>query len=306
MLNRYEFDQIITSDGVVVTLTDYVRYFSWGFSGRGMPTSSMRTERGPFQHGDTILGYVLRPRTISFVLRRNECSREEYWNARAELMDILRPNRHGAQFDIMTLRKILPNGSMRDIRVIVNNTPDFEESRKGTWDEFSYQEALRFIAHDPIFYDPVLNLFSYKPAADGDSLAFPITFPIQFSVDDSIEAFDLSYNGTWETFPNIIINGPINEPSIRNITTGDVISLDYNVPEDVDVSISLEYGNKTIVDSSGNNLIGLLTSDSDLASFSLAAIPRATDGINSIGVGGYGITSATEIIFRYFTRYIGV
>lgn len=304
-MQQYEFDQIITPDNITVTLNDYRKYFSWGFRGRGIPPAAHRTERGPFQHGDTLLGYVLRPRTMSLVVRRNECSRQEYWDARDEFLDTLRPNRHGETFDMLTLRKILPDRSMRDIRAIIDAGPEFIEEDEDRWDEFSFQEVLRFVAYDPIFYDPQEIFISYSPSSD-DELAFPLTFPIKFSPAGSTESFYITNIGTWESFPEFVLVGPMKDPVIRNITTNENIKLVYTIPAGKSVTISLAYGNKYVEDSIGNNLIGSITSDSDFASFSLAVHPLATNGVNSIGFSAYDMSANSEVIMRYYTRYIGI
>lgn len=305
-MDKLEFDQIITVDGKTVTLDDYREFFTWGFRGRGMPPMAHRTERGPFQHGDTLLNYVLRPRIISFMLRRNKCSRQEYWDARNELMDILRPNRHYDTFDTVILRKIMPNRSMRDIRVMADAGPDFMESDEDRWEEFSYSEVLRFVAYDPTFFDPNEIIVSYALSSSYNEMSFPITFPVRFTISENIEAFAVTNDGTWETYPDILFNGPITEPVIKNITTGEIIKMNYTIPAGGSVTISLSYGNKYVLDDFGNSLIGLISSDSDLASFHLAVDPIATNGVNSIGVSAYNLGTGSEVVMRYFKRYIGI
>ncbi len=302
-----EFDQLITTDGVKYYFNDRLDKFIWGDTGRGMPPMTMRTERGPFQHGDTILGFVLRPRIIQMVHRINGCSREEYWNNRANLLDIVRPNRHGSTFDTPVLRKITSDGTKRDIRVIISQGPRFRASTPGLWDEFSVEEGLRFIAHDPIFFDPDERIVEIPLDFSDDELIFSIEYPIRFGPTENVGIFDISYMGTWLSYPTIVLNGPLTEPKIKNITTNEVIKLDYTVPEGRTVTINLEYGNKTVTDDLGTNLIGTLTSDSSLATFHLAPSPEAPSGVNTIGAVATEKTSGkSQIIIRYFTKYIGI
>ncbi len=302
-----EFDQLITTDGAKYYFNNGIDKFIWGDTGRGMPPMTMRTERGPFQHGDTILGFVLRPRVIQMVHRINGCSRNEYWANRESLLNLIRPNRHGAVFDVPVLRKVMPDGTKRDIKVLISSGPSFRPSTPGLWDEYSIEEGLRFIAHDPIFFDPDENVVSLPLDFGDDSLVFAIEFSIEFGIAETAVQSEITYTGSWLSYPTIVLNGPLNQPRIRNITTGESIKLDYNVPAGRTVTISLEYGKKTVSDDLGTNLIGTLTPDSSLATFHLAPSPEAPGGVNEFGGDASGkVVGQSEIIIRYFTRYIGI
>jgi len=68
----------------------------------------------------------------------------------------------------------------------------------------------------------------------------------------------------------------------------------------------LEYGYKTVTDSSGTNQIADLTSDSDLATFHLAASPEVAAGNNSITVQGNDATEETGVMLRWYERFLGI
>jgi hypothetical protein len=116
-----------------------------------------------------------------------------------------------------------------------------------------------------------------------------------------------TYTGTWQTFPLIYITGPMQGPVIRNLSTGEYIALDYSVSGGEVVTITLDYGNKTVTNNFGVNLIGIVTSDSDLATFHIAPAPEAVHGENIIRViGGGAIIGVTKVELWYYTRYIGI
>ena len=117
----------------------------------------------------------------------------------------------------------------------------------------------------------------------------------------------LTYNGSWIEYPTITITGPITNPMIRNITTDEKITLEYEVDTGEYVIIDLTYGNKTVLNDSNINLIGTVTSDSDLSTFHIAPSPEATDGENEIIVSGADIVDGvSEIDIEYYERYLGV
>ena len=308
MNRQIEFDQLITVDGETYRFNNKQDKFVWGITGQGMPPIEYRTQRGPFQDGETPLGFVLRPRSIGLIHRYNNCNRQGYWDNRSELMDILRPNRQlPGQFQGAVLRKILPNGDKRDLCVFIDSGPNFRGSNRNTWDEFSVQEALRFIAHDPTFFDPDKNVQDLTlPTSGEDEWALPFEFSIQFSSDGSAQTDTVMYDGTYKSYPTIIMQGPLTNPVVQNISTGEKIKLETTITDNTTVTISLEPGNKTIFDDLGNNLIGFLTTDSDLATFHLAPDPEVTDGANLFGVAASAIDAGSRIAIEWFTRYIGI
>jgi len=307
MTKPLEFDLIITPDGETYRFNNKIDKFVWGVTGQAMPPIDYITQRGPFQDGESVLGYRLDPRIVQLVHRKNSCSRTEYWDNRSSLLDFLRPNRQTTTtFQTFILRKILPDGSKRDLNVVYQDGIGFRGQELGKWDEFSIQEPIRFIAHDPIFFDPDENITSYATGVSDDELAFPITFPIEFGISAEVEALSIAYEGTYRSFPQIILIGSMTDPRIRNITTGQEIALDYTITTPRTVTINLAFGNKSVEDDLGNNLIGTLTSDSDLVSFAIEPNPLADGGVNSIGISASDTDANAEVIIRYFTKYIGI
>lgn len=303
-----EFTKYIAPDGAEYNFTNGIdQFIVSGVSGMGMPPVTYRDQRGPFQHGTTALGFILQPRLVQLVHRRNTGCRQEYWDARADFMNLIRPNRQLINtFSGGVLRNIQPDGTKRDLCVFIQNGPSFVGSQQGRWDEFSFQEAIQFIAHDPLFFDPGQFLVELTMPNSSDELSFAITFSIVFSSDGSVPLDTITYNGTFKSFPTIFMTGPLKKPIIKNITTGEKIELDTTIVAGRTVTINLEFGNKTVVDDLGNNLIGTLTTDSDLATFHLAADPEAPGGANQIGLGAGNVTAESRVALKYFERYIGI
>lgn len=307
---QLEFAQYITPDGTVYDFDNSLDQFMLaGFRGLGMPGITYQTQRGPFQDGETPLGFKLEPRIIQLLHRRNGCSRDEYWAIRANLLDIFRPNRQFAGvFETGQLRIIQPDLTKRDLNVFIQSGPEFVGREQGRWDEFSIQEVIQFIAHDPVLYDPDEHIFSFAlPSGGIDELTYDITFPIEFSSNATMETDTIAYNGTYKSYPKLILVGPMTNPIIRNLSTNTKIELTMTINLAQTVTIDLSPGNKSVTDDMNNNLIGNLTTDSDLAGFYLAPSPEAPSGINSFGVWANEISSGVSTIYiRYFEKFIGI
>lgn len=326
-MTQLEFDYYappdvpIDSTGKITDFTNVYNFnnkdqlFLLSFSGWGMPPIEYITQRAPFQHGQTALDYRLQPRVIQLMHRRIGNCRNDYWNNRGDLMNLIRPNRQAANsFEPGRLRKVLPDGSIRDLFVYLQQGPVFAPRQQGVWDEYSFTETIRFIAYNPIAFDPATESAIWALTDVGNLIFFEavnwtdrMVVPFWFGASSLSETLSITYTGTWEAFPTIIITGPLEIPRIVNITTDEKIELNYNVAVGETVTINLQFGNKTVVNNFGTNLIGTVTSDSDLATFHIAPDPEATGGVNQLQVvGGGAVIGNTEVRIEWNTQYIGI
>jgi len=116
-----EFDKYISPDDEEYNFHTGLDKFTFGFEGFGLSPQNYLTQRGPFQHGVTLVDFFLQPRVIQLVHRRQGTSRENYWDNRADILNILRPNRQAiGELSPGVLRKTLPDGTKRDISVIIS------------------------------------------------------------------------------------------------------------------------------------------------------------------------------------------
>lgn len=279
--------------------------------GSGLPIIEYITERGPFQHGETITDFFLRPRTVQFLVRQKFCSRQAAWDGRNALLDAIRPNKAGGPLGV--LRKILPNREKRDLDVVPVQGPKFEPRQLNRWDEWAIQEVLRFTAYNPVYYNPVVKTAVIEaPVAQ----SFPYTFPFYFAIPQQLifpcdfpisfygwdYAVDINYLGTWEEYPTITVDGPAG-PYIRitNETTGEHIALfDLYIATGDTLTITLGYGTQIITNSAGENLLRHVTADSDLATFHLEP------GVNTLRMVLRSGGSANNVVISYRERFIGI
>jgi hypothetical protein len=322
-----EITEYHSPDNVIHRFTSGAK-FLLSEEGLGMPSIRYITQKGPYQHGETYLGYALEPRVIQMLIRQNGCSRQEYWANRSTVLDMLRPNRQTVgTFEPGVLRKIFQDGSMRDIDVFIQDGPIFTARSLDRWDEWGYQEAIRFIAPDPTFYDPTIQIASAS-LTTSDSLVFynAVTGPAYTDLDlynrlygvtstglrfDSGSIFSsivCTTVGSWTVFPDIYITGPALGVIIENKTTGEILRINYDLQTGYNIHVDLHYGRKRVyVVETDENIIGTLSTDSDLSTFHLEPEPGAIGGANNIEIyAGNAIIGLTEIQFRWNDRYIGI
>lgn len=307
-------DVSVYTDGTILA-TDIPKVYSFhdntnralmSFTGWGMPEIEYITQRGPFQHGVTLLNYRLEPRVIQYVYRQVGGCRDDYWDNRAALVNTLRPNRGvGGCVTHGRLRKIRYDGTVRDLMVVIEQGPPFQ-ARGSDWDEWAITETLRFIAHDPIVFNPAQKTANWTLSTPVDHLIFPITFPIVFGTAIVNDTLNVVYDGTWLTYPTIVITGPLNGPIVENQSTGETLTIGWDVPVGKTLTINLAYGIKTVTDSDGVSRVGTVSTNSDLATFHIAPDPEVAGGVNTLKVSGSAADTNTAVVISWYDRYIGI
>lgn len=279
-------------DGRRVVLTD---------ENTGMPDIDYITQRGPAQHGETVNAVWLKPRVVQLLIRHDFDSRNGYWFGRERLISVLSPMRQVSDGLIApgTLRKMLSTGAIRDLSVRIAEGPGFKPRSLTQWDEWAYQEVIRFIAHDPVYTDPMQNHYLFDK--QGGQLIFPITFPIQFSTID--QRTTIYYGGTWRAYPQFVLTGPMTMAHIHNFTTDEQLLIEYPLMLGETITISLDYGNKSVTKDDGTNLLGYVSADSDIGTFHLT---ENNSGANDIRVFAHGVMPPSQIEMFWNLRYMGV
>jgi hypothetical protein len=299
--NAREMYTYITPDGTEYPLDVDGRRRVLTDENTGMPDIEYKTQQGPRQHGETVNGYTLKPRVVQLLIRHDYESRDAFWHGRENLLQILSPGRQlvDGNIDAGTLRKYLSTGENRDLAVRIVEGPGFKPRGLQSWDEWAYQEVIRFIAHDPIYSTPVQ--VSYTFDRQGSQLSFPITFPVQFSTIDHTAS--LYYSGTWLCYPTITFTGPMTMGFVHNTTTDEKIQIDYPLLSGETITVTLQYGAKLITKNDGTNLLGYLSEDSAIGTFHLS---ENALGENVIRAFAHGVNPDSQIVMSWYPRYVGV
>lgn len=89
---------------------------------------------------------------------------------------------------------------------------------------FTY--TLTCVAPDPLLYGPeAFSQTTLASVAGGDGLPFPMVFPMDFGVPAGVTpgAISLPNGGTASYFPRIRIDGPVTNPVVSMLETGDTV-----------------------------------------------------------------------------------
>jgi hypothetical protein len=298
-----ELIQFITPQGDVINLHTPPTRAVQNMTGWGRPPMNMRTITSAYQHGESVISYRLNPRTIQMTLAYPGCSRSDWFNNRGQLLNRLGNVHMEPNLPVLgTLRwEYLKDGQKvtRDLDCYLSK--GLEYNNEPQWYNFGIIEDLEFIASDPIIYDPeeqtaTLTIFT-------ESLILPMAFP--FVLGASYASSDITYTGTWFTYPVIEIDGPTDGVRIVNESIDAELNLDYSIATGRTVTIDTSFNEKSVTDDLDNNLIQYLVF-SDFAEFVIAPDPFVAGGVNTIKAYVYNESDDTEVRVKYYTRYYGI
>jgi len=300
-----EFAYYIAPDGLQYPLFGGSRVMlSW--QDFGMRPLDYLTERGPFQHGETVRDYRFRSRTVTMQMFEGGRCRQDWYCHEGQLIDALRPNRSStAQGGKLLL--VLPDYTEREIGARITRGPSGDWNAEGSRLGADLQETMQFFCPDPFWNDVQPNLV--EAVIDIDSSCLPVCLPTCLGANIINQTFDVMYCGTWDGDTlTILITGPIEAPIIANLTTGKQIKLNYTVAAGEAITIDIQPNQVTVTNNYGVNLIGAVNNLSDLVTFGLAArgdlTPTGLNQINMIGSGG--VAGVTSIAVTYLTRHVSV
>lgn len=299
-----ELIQFIRSDGTIFDLNSPPSRGLFNMAGWGKPPDDKHTISGPYQHGETMVSYRLRPRTITLDIAHPHISRSEWHTGRSQLLGQMGLNNASPNSPVAgVLRWEYFENTVHKIRcldVFLNRGLGFTPLEG--WRQWTVAEGLEFIAPNPVVYDPTEQTGDIDTFTE--TLIFPTSFP--FVLGAYYGTTSITYTGTWETNPTITVTGPAVGVFIENYTTQKFLRLGYTVSLGETITFSLNYDTKTIESSTGADLLSYLSDDSDLGEFSLLPDPIVAGGVNVINVYTIGATGATTFSFTYLNRYYGI
>lgn len=293
------------SDGTVLFDTDdgpvYLYYIA--DDGLGMASVTRFSERGPSQHGDTDLGFLLEPRIVSYIFAIYAPPTDDSRHlevARKLLLRMFRPAASAATF-----RYDRASGDVMQIDGHFSGGMQFgsEDRQAGTWfQRFSVELKMS----DPTWYDPDPVEITMTNSAWGTGFTVPTPVPTFVGSSAFDEQLEIVYTGSWDSYPRLRIYGPIRNPTISHIDLGLVLPFRVSINTTGYLDIDLASPTKTVTDEYGVSLMHTLGDPNNIDTFRLAADPDVIDGINTIRVVGSGTNAATKLVVTYSTRYVGL
>ena len=283
------------------SITDGTLTWLEGYAGLGRAPMHAITERGPEQHGETLIDFRLDPRVFSLVLGLSPATAGGLQTDKDTILDLFSPVAGG---DLINLEWGLANGNTRRIACKPIGDCDMPSADKAG---FYQKVAVVFHAPDPTFYDPTAEAVTFALGGGASGFTVPTPVPTAIGAGTIDQSRVMTNNGNWHSSPFIRITGPITDCIITNTTTDKQLSFVGTTIAAADYyDVNLTYLQKTIVDKAGADKLGDLVEGSHLGTFMIAAKPMAPSGNNNIQVTGSAVTTATKVEVTFYHRYLGI
>ena len=283
------------------SITDGTLTWLEGYAGLGRAPMHAITERGPEQHGETLIEFRLDPRVFSLILGFSPATASDLQTDKDTILDLFSPVGGG---DLINLEWGLANGNTRRIDCKPVGDGDMPSADKAG---FYQKVAVVFHAPDPTFYDPTAEAITFELGGGSSGMAVPTAVPTAIGASTIDQNRVMTNNGNWHSFPFIRITGPITDCVITNTTTDKQLSfVGVTIAAADYYDIDLDYLEKTIEDKAGTDKLLDLADGSHLGTFMMAAKPTAPSGNNNIQVTGSAVTTATKVEVTFYHRYLGI
>lgn len=261
----------------------------------GHPQINFIEDRGPSQHGSTVRDWRLQPRTITIELWDESCSMQCSY---AEVVDALRLTYDNHPGKLMILNQ---DATLLEIPAFLQDGLTGGRDMTSGLSPKQMRETIQLYCPDPVWTEVEDESVAANPVPADSCL--DLCLPACLGNNLISEEIEICYLGSWngDTI-TITITGPLDVPTIVNETTGQTISLNYNLSTGETIVMTISPTSATIVSNLNGNLIGSLTSNSDFAFFHLKA--RTVN--NLVFSGGNGTADVTSIELAYHNRYLSV
>lgn len=261
----------------------------WKASGRFMPKIATEVDQVPGQPGGILRS--ARHDIHDFVLPLSIATTTES-SLRTLLRDLMYrmdPTRGPGK-----IRVVSPVGDQREINCVYTAGLEVEEQEGPSGP--TYQACpVAFTAHDPYWYDvsPTSKTFVLTSLPS----FFPI-FPIQLTASQLVVDDTILNDGDVETWPVWTITGPGASITLRNSTTGKLLSIP---------SITLTAGQVLTIDTRPGAKSVLLddgTSQFSSVDWTVSTLWQLLKGTTVIRLEMTGITAASALSVSYYQRYL--
>lgn len=262
-----------------------------GVNGLSGLSADIQTQKAPYQDGVTYIDTLLDPRVIEINAMIRETSAQNLFNRRRELQRVLNP-----KLGKGTLKYVYPN-STKVIDAIPSHSPIMPNDSDSQ--NHSFQKvAITFLCPDPSFRDEVATEINVSSFEGGFS------FPMEFDIDFGTVGQEATVNNIGDLPTPILatFNGPVTNPVLENVTTGQQISVVISIATGERLEINTAFGQKSVI---------LYDTLNNPTSYFSAVDPTSDffmlqQGENVLSYASSGSAGNDVLMVKYYNRYVGV
>jgi hypothetical protein len=261
-----------------------------GLRNRWMPPATPVEDEIPFIPGSVLRGVNVRPLDFPLPVLVSGDTRAQLRQRLRELMYWFSPGRGDGIFEATA-----PDGEVRLLHCRARDIDLVEDWPQAS--ELTQQLVIGLHASDPYWYAEDAEESTFIENFGLPSPPFPVTFPWLFPSNILFAATTVDNPGQVESWPTWRIVGPGENPSLRNVTTGEVMTFTWTLGMGESIVVELERASVNITDGLGTKLFSRLTNPST----AWAIQP----GLNNVQVAMDEATSDSYVTLAYTPRFLG-
>jgi hypothetical protein len=232
MVNELTFTN---SQGKEIVFTNHAPYILAKLQGMGNVDGIIQLQKAPFQDGSTLIDSILSERLITFEVGISVSNPQELSMKRTELASILNP-----RLGKGTLRYKSTMGT-KEIVAVSDHVPTFPGGTENRG-KCIQKAMVSLLCPSPYWMD--ISPTNIKLEDFVANFRFPFHFPVRFASRGDSRV--LLNNGDVPTPIKVTFRGEALNPKITNITTGEFIRVNQQIPEGYSLVINTEFGNKEV------------------------------------------------------------
>jgi hypothetical protein len=260
-----------------------------GPDGRYMPPISFVEDEVPFLAGTRLRTVKIGPREFDLTIYIDGDSEVDVRNKTRNLLRTFNPVKGDGKISV-----VAADNSQREINCRYAGGLEISE-KEGSKIGNIQTVTLVFRAFDPYWYDTATQVQTFK-INESPGTFFPV-FPLSLASSTVFASVAINNEGDVDTWPEWEINGPCQGVVLRNLSTGEVLSLDVALELGESITIDTKPFRKIIVKNDSTNLFYTMSVDS-----SLWALQEGINGVQ-IEMGGATLDSSAQLTYR--NRYWG-
>lgn len=269
-----------------------------GIEGLSSTLASPKTRQGPGQIGASLTGLTVEPRVITLTVEIVASDAEEMWDLREVLSGkfVALPAGNGQTTPLGTLRLSRAGKPDIDILAVPRAAPDV-----GMKNEFYAVATIELFCPDP-FYKDTSDSSVLLAVLGGFQFGSPYNFhfPLE-SLTFNVQQ-EITNTGTAPTSTLIRIYGACVNPRVKNITTGEVISVVTTLNAGDYIEINTAYKDKAVTYVTA---AGVRSNALALVDLSITTFWQLKTGVNLIKFEA-DATTAGQVVVIWRQKYSGV
>ncbi|WP_324730275.1 phage tail family protein [Lysinibacillus fusiformis] len=223
------------SRGQSIELSNRRPFLLQSVEGKADVGADIQIQKAPYQDGSSYIDSLLQPRSITLNVSILAYSQDGLIQQRQLLASVFNPKLGPGKL-VYSKGKV-----QREINAVVENVPVFAIGSENNGMRFQ-RTIINLLCPSPFWED--INSENYKLEDFVSNFRFSFHFPVRFATRGDSKI--LINKGDVPTPIKVEFRGPVVNPKITNLSTGEFIKVNREIPKGYKLILETSFGNKRV------------------------------------------------------------